>query len=143
MRSYLKYVLSAVAALLLLVAGGASAFVISHVSSKVAQRQPPAHSCRVRGKSPFYLPDLHCTPGALNAAVTQATVRKTICHSGYTSRIRPSTSVTGPRSSPACAPTVFASQRVATSTTTSFRWSLAAPRTTGATCGQSPALHRT
>lgn len=42
------------------------------------------------------MPDLRCTPGALNPAVTQATIRTTVCRVGYTSRIRPSTSVTGP-----------------------------------------------
>ena len=42
------------------------------------------------------MPDLHCTPGALNPAVTQATISKTICRRGYSSQIRPSTSVTEP-----------------------------------------------
>jgi hypothetical protein len=32
----------------------------------------------------------------LNAAVTQANIHQTICRRGYSSRIRPSTSVTGP-----------------------------------------------
>jgi hypothetical protein len=81
--------------LVLVIAGGASAFVISRASSKVVQRQPPPGSCHVRGRYPFNMPDLHCTPGALNPAVTQATIKNTICRSGYTSRIRPSTSVTG------------------------------------------------
>jgi hypothetical protein len=95
-----KYVLPVVAVLVALVAawavGVASAFVNSRASSKVVQPQPPAGSCHMRGKTPYYLPDLHCTPGALNPAVTQATIRSTICRSGYTSRIRPSTSVTEP-----------------------------------------------
>ena len=85
-----------VAVLALVIAGGASAFVISHASSRVVQRQPPPGSCHVRGHYPFNMPDLHCTPGALNPAVTQATIHKTICRSGYSSSIRPSTSVTGP-----------------------------------------------
>ena len=80
----------------LVIAGGASAFVISHASSHVVQRQPPPGSCHARGHYPFNLPDPHCTPGALNSAVTQATIHKTICRSGYSSRIRPSTSVTRP-----------------------------------------------
>lgn len=42
------------------------------------------------------LPDPRCTPGALNPAVTQATIRRTICVSGWTSTIRPPSSVTGP-----------------------------------------------
>ena len=91
-----KYVMALVAVLALVIAGGASAFVISHVSSHVVQRQPPPGSCHVRGHSPFNMPDPHCTPGALNPAVTQATINKTICRPGYSSRIRPSTSVTEP-----------------------------------------------
>src|SRR5438270_13269006 len=35
-------------------------------------------------------PDPGCTPGALNPAVTQATIHQTICVSGYTKTIRPS-----------------------------------------------------
>jgi hypothetical protein len=78
-----KYVMALVAVLALVIAGGASAFVISHASSHVVQRQPPPGSCHVRGHAPFNMPDLHCTPGALNPAVTQATIHKTICRSGY------------------------------------------------------------
>ncbi|HZE14373.1 MAG TPA: DUF3761 domain-containing protein [Mycobacterium sp.] len=91
-----KCVVALAAILVLVIAGGASAFVISRASSKVVQPQPPPGSCHVRGHYPFNMPDLHCTPGALNPAVTQATIKYTICRSGYTSRIRPSTSVTGP-----------------------------------------------
>lgn len=40
------------------------------------------------------LPDPHCTPGAVNPAVTQASVSSTICRSGYTATIRPPASVT-------------------------------------------------
>ena len=83
-------------ALGLTVAGVASAFVISHASSHVVQRQPSPGSCHARSHYPFNMPDPHCTPGALNPAVTQATIHQTICRSGYTNRIRPSTSVTGP-----------------------------------------------
>ncbi len=83
-------------AVLAFVAGAASAFVVSHASRKVVQPQSPPHSCHVRGRFPFTTPDLHCTPGALNPAVTQATIGRTICRSGYSSSIRPSTSVTRP-----------------------------------------------
>ena len=71
---YSKYVVPLVAALALVIAGGASAFVVSHASSHVVQPQPPPGSCHVRGNYPFNMPDLHCTPGALNSAVTQATI---------------------------------------------------------------------
>jgi hypothetical protein len=40
------------------------------------------------------LPNRHRTPGAVNAAVTQQTIRSTICRTGYTSTIRPSSSYT-------------------------------------------------
>jgi hypothetical protein len=94
MRS--KYAMPLVAALALVMAGGASAFLISHASNRVVQPQPPPNSCHVRGHYPFNMPDPHCTPGALHPAVTQATIHTTICRRGYSSSIRPSTSVTGP-----------------------------------------------
>lgn len=40
------------------------------------------------------MPDPRCTPGALNPAVTQATINQTICVSGYTKTIRPAESIT-------------------------------------------------
>jgi len=43
------------------------------------------------------LPDPACTPGSINADVTQSTIDSTICKSGWTSTIRPPTSVTGPQ----------------------------------------------
>jgi hypothetical protein len=36
-----------------------------------------------------------CTPGARNPAVTQATIKTTICKPGYTATIRPPASITG------------------------------------------------
>ena len=71
-----KYVVPVVAMLALVIAAGASAFVVSHASSRVVQPQPPAGSCHVRGHYPFDTPDPHCTPGALNPAVTQATIAR-------------------------------------------------------------------
>ena len=54
---------------------------------------PAAGSCTVRGS----LEDRSCTPGALNPAVTQATVSSTICRSGgYTDSVRPPESYTEP-----------------------------------------------
>ncbi|MFD9634966.1 hypothetical protein [Streptomyces violascens] len=61
------------------------------------QAQPAPGSCHYRytsDKQP--LPDPKCTPGALNPKVTQATLKETVCKSGYTSTIRPPVSVTGP-----------------------------------------------
>jgi len=40
------------------------------------------------------LPDLACTPGALNPAVKQSTIKKTICVPNWTDTVRPSTSYT-------------------------------------------------
>jgi len=68
----------------------------STVSAHVIQRQPAAGSCHVRGSGLYSRPDVHCTPGALNPAVTQATIRSTICRSGWTATVRPPESITEP-----------------------------------------------
>ncbi|MCT9011683.1 hypothetical protein [Streptomyces rhizosphaerihabitans] len=60
------------------------------------QKQPPAGSCHLRYEKGEPLEDPTCTPGAISPAVTQANLKSTICRKGgYTSGIRPSTSVTG------------------------------------------------
>ncbi|MFE2520965.1 hypothetical protein ACFXG9_37855 [Streptomyces mirabilis] len=60
------------------------------------QKQPPAGSCHFRYEKGEPLEDPACTPGAVSPAVTQANLKSTICRKGgYTSGIRPSTSVTG------------------------------------------------
>ncbi|KPI14623.1 hypothetical protein OK006_3319 [Actinobacteria bacterium OK006] len=60
------------------------------------QKQPPAGSCHFRYEKGEPLEDPACTPGAISPAVTQANLKSTICRKGgYTSGIRPSTSVTG------------------------------------------------
>ena len=68
-------------------------FVVSHCDwhSGSGCPAPPRH-CRLRGAAQ----DRRCTPGALNPAVRQETIGRTICKSGYTSRIRPSSSYTDP-----------------------------------------------
>jgi hypothetical protein len=48
--------------------------------------------CRYRDHG--QLPDPRCTPGAVDPNVTQANLRSTICHPGYTRTVRPSASVT-------------------------------------------------
>lgn len=50
--------------------------------------------CTIRGASPAVLPDPSCTPGATNPAVTRATLGSTICLSGWTDTVRPSSSFT-------------------------------------------------
>ncbi len=42
------------------------------------------------------LPDSSCTPGATDSRVTQNNIKSTICVSGYTTTVRPSTSYTNP-----------------------------------------------
>ncbi|MFG1644107.1 hypothetical protein ACGFMK_27800 [Amycolatopsis sp. NPDC049252] len=58
---------------------------------------PAAHASTVTStcsQADLPLPDPACTPGALNPDVTQATIGSTICVSGWTATIRPSTSYT-------------------------------------------------
>src|SRR3954452_12856976 len=50
------------------------------------------NTCQVNGQAQ----DRHCTPGVLNPTVTQATIKRTICRTGWTSTIRPPTSYTEP-----------------------------------------------
>lgn len=49
-------------------------------------------ACRYRDGG--QLPDPRCTPGSIDPAVTQATIRQTICTHGYTATVRPSESQT-------------------------------------------------
>src|SRR5947209_3021171 len=65
-------------------------------SAAVIQLQPPAGACHAKASGPYSRPDARCTPGVLNPAVTQETIGQTICRSGWTSTVRPSTSVTEP-----------------------------------------------
>lgn len=64
-----------------------------------AGRAPAASgpgSCRARGSGAYVLPDPSCTPGALNPAVTQADIDRTICSAGWTATVRPPESYTEP-----------------------------------------------
>jgi len=50
---------------------------------------------RVRGaRQPAFVADPIRTPGVLNAAVTQANIRTTVCRSGWTRTVRPPTDYT-------------------------------------------------
>ena len=55
---------------------------------------PPAGSCHAANRNGQPLPDPACTPGVTNSAVTPSTIQDTICKSGWTSTVRPPTSVT-------------------------------------------------
>jgi hypothetical protein len=59
-----------------------------------APRQPAPGSCHAVGSGLYSRPDPTCTPGALNPAVTQATVSRTICAERWTDTVRPPESVT-------------------------------------------------
>jgi hypothetical protein len=72
----------------------ARSLAVSNASVSQVQPQAPAGSCHASGSGLYSLPDPHCTPGALNPAVTQATIDQTICVSGYTKTIRPAERVT-------------------------------------------------
>jgi hypothetical protein len=66
----------------------------STASNHVVQRQPPPGSCHALGSGWRERPDPRCTPGALNPAVTQRTIARTICHPGWTATVRPPESIT-------------------------------------------------
>jgi hypothetical protein len=68
----------------------------STASARVVQRQPAPGTCRASGSGLYSRPDARCTPGALNPAVTPATIDSTICRAGWTSTVRPAGSVTEP-----------------------------------------------
>jgi len=59
------------------------------------QPQPQPGTCHYRQEGRYPLPDPACTPGAVNPQVTQDNLASTICRSGFTSQIRPPSSVTG------------------------------------------------
>ena len=67
---------------------------VSSASAEVVQPQPAPGTCHSSGQGLYALPDPQCTPGALNPAVTQATIGATICVSGYTKTVRPAESIT-------------------------------------------------
>jgi hypothetical protein len=74
----------------------ASRLVFSSASAMVIQHQPAPGTCHARGAGLHSQPDPACTPGALNPAVTQANIDRTICVRGWSEGVRPSESVTEP-----------------------------------------------
>jgi hypothetical protein len=77
-------------------ARGPSGLVYSRTANNVVQPQPPPGSCHAIGSGLYSRPDPRCTPGSLNPQVTQATIGRTICRSGWTSTVRPPERVTEP-----------------------------------------------
>lgn len=68
----------------------------SHASATEVQPQPEARSCHETGHGLYVQPDPKCTPGALNPAVTQATIDQTICSPGWAAKVRPAEDITEP-----------------------------------------------
>jgi hypothetical protein len=75
---------------------GAASLPRSTSSARVVQPQPPPGSCHTRGHGLFSLPDPRCTPGAIDAVVTQRDIATTICREGYAASRRPPESITEP-----------------------------------------------
>lgn len=73
-----------------------SGLLYSTASGRVVQHQPAAGTCHAVGSGIYSRADPHCTPGAVNPAVTQATIGATICRSGWTATVRPAESITEP-----------------------------------------------
>jgi hypothetical protein len=73
-----------------------SGLAYSSASAHTVQRQPPAGACHMVGSGLYSRADPRCTPGAVNPAVTQATIGSTTCRSGWTSTVRPPESITEP-----------------------------------------------
>ena len=66
----------------------------STASNYVVQSQAAPGSCHAIGTGLYSRPNPSCTPGALNPAVTQATIDQTICVEGWTATVRPPESIT-------------------------------------------------
>jgi hypothetical protein len=80
--------------LLILAVAAGGGLATSRVSAHKVQPQPRAGSCHARGYGLYSLPDSRCTPGAIDPAVRQSNLGRTICRSGYSESVRPPESVT-------------------------------------------------
>jgi hypothetical protein len=76
--------------------GMATVFAVAVIGLGAAQSAGSTLSATSASKcvSRAGLPDLHCTPGALNKDVKQSTIKRTICVSNWTDTVRPPTSYT-------------------------------------------------
>ncbi|HUA46598.1 MAG TPA: hypothetical protein VMA77_15305 [Solirubrobacteraceae bacterium] len=74
----------------------ANGLAYSTASGQIVQSQPAPGSCHAIGSGLYSRPDPRCTPGALNPAVTQANIGRTICRDGWTDTARPPEGVTEP-----------------------------------------------
>ena len=76
--------------------GHSGSLAYSTASNHRVQAQPAPRSCHALGSGLYSRPDPACTPGALNPAVTPATIGRTICAAGWTETVRPPESITEP-----------------------------------------------
>jgi hypothetical protein len=83
-------------ALTVVACSGASAPTPTPMPQASHSQATGKHACHYRGSGLYALPDVSCTPGALNKDVTQATIKTTICKTGWTATVRPPSSYTGP-----------------------------------------------
>ncbi len=76
--------------------GGARAIEVGPGPTAVyrVEPQPAPGSCHYTYVGADALPDSRCTPGAVSPQVTEATIGRTICRSGYASSVRPPERVT-------------------------------------------------
>jgi len=99
---------------------------------------PAAGRCHARQAANGVLPDPACTPGAVDPHVTDATLESTVCRrGGYTSTVRPPTSVTNSEKRLARPPTGRATGPRRTNSTTWCRLSWGALPTVRRTSGPS------
>lgn len=70
-------------------------FIILQSHSQ-GQKKTTTVSAACQATDHGFLPDPKCTPGLYNRAVTQATIKKTICVPGWTATIRPPVTYTEP-----------------------------------------------
>lgn len=77
------------------VAGLRHVHSLRHVADDIQLSAGQCHARVLNGASGDVLPDRTCTPGAIDPAVTQATIQRTICARGYTATVRPAESDTG------------------------------------------------
>ena len=66
----------------------------TQATARGAELTLPPESAAARCKSVNGFPDTACTPGEIDASVTQSTIQTTICVSGYTKTVRPPTTYT-------------------------------------------------
>lgn len=88
--------LVAVTALALAATGAEAAprLAYSTASNSTVHLQPGPGTCHAIGTGLYSRPDPRCTPGALNPAVTEADIGRTICRAGWTATVRPPEAIT-------------------------------------------------